>query len=190
MAAIHSSSSKSPVSTMEIFTVSRYSWTSRTPTGQALKSKPFDFHARSWRIKVYPTGIDHASTDFVSIFLKCRTEPFHRFDATITMEITDKTSPPPRRAWLRPTTGAARATPCPPGGASWRSRSAWTTTGTPSGLPCRSSAPSRRNRRPFTCCRGCSRRITSRAAAGYRRRRRRRVLRHWQRRLAARRRRW
>jgi speckle-type POZ protein len=97
MAAIHSSSSKSPaggvktMSTMEIFTVSRYSRTSRTPTGQALKSKPFDFHARSWRIKVYPTGVDHASTDFVSIFLKCRTEPFHRFDATIAMEITDKT---------------------------------------------------------------------------------------------------
>ncbi|KAK3143483.1 hypothetical protein QOZ80_4AG0300850 [Eleusine coracana subsp. coracana] len=79
------------LSTTETFKVTKLSKASRIPTGQALKSRAFDFHGRSWRLKVYPTGLDAASRDFASLFLKCRTEPFRCFDATkITMEIRDR----------------------------------------------------------------------------------------------------
>lgn len=92
MAAIHTSKSGGvkTLSTTEIFMVSKYSKAARMPTGLALKSRPFDFHDRSWRLKVYPTGHDSASRDFVSLFLKCRTEPFRCLsNAKITMEIMD-----------------------------------------------------------------------------------------------------
>ncbi|KAK3141262.1 hypothetical protein QOZ80_4BG0331560 [Eleusine coracana subsp. coracana] len=80
------------LSTTETFKVTKLSKASRMPTGQALKSRAFDFHGRSWRLKVYPTGLDASSRDFVSLFLKCRTEPFRCLDATkITMEMKDRT---------------------------------------------------------------------------------------------------
>ncbi|KAF8769141.1 hypothetical protein HU200_006637 [Digitaria exilis] len=93
-----SSSSRGPVmktlTTTRVYTFSSYSKavTNLLPTGQALKSKPFDFHGRSWRIKLYPTGFIPATRDFVAVLVKCRTEPFNFTDAAVTVEILDKNS--------------------------------------------------------------------------------------------------
>lgn len=55
----------------------------RLSAGGVLKSKPFDFHGRSWRIKVYPAGLSPDTGDFVAVFVKCRTEAFGRFELTV-----------------------------------------------------------------------------------------------------------
>jgi speckle-type POZ protein len=55
----------------------------RLSAGGVLKSKPFEFHGRSWRFKVYPAGLSPDTGDFVAVFVKCRTEAFGRFELTV-----------------------------------------------------------------------------------------------------------
>ncbi|RLM74828.1 BTB/POZ and MATH domain-containing protein 1-like [Panicum miliaceum] len=79
------------LTTTRAYTFSNYS---KAPAhlrpGEALRSKPFDFHSRSWRIKLYPAGFSPATRDFVAIFVKCRTEPFCFYNTGVTIEILDR----------------------------------------------------------------------------------------------------
>lgn len=78
------------LTTTRVYTFPNYAKAAHLPPGEALKSKAFDFHGRSWRIKLYPTGFTPATRDFVAVFVKCRTEPFDFSDAKVTVEILGK----------------------------------------------------------------------------------------------------
>nr|XP_034585246.1 BTB/POZ and MATH domain-containing protein 1-like [Setaria viridis] len=85
--------SRGPVITLtttRAFTFPNYSKAAQLPAGEALRSKAFDFHGRSWRVKLYPTGFTPATRDFVAVFVKCRTQPFDFYDAVVTVKILDK----------------------------------------------------------------------------------------------------
>jgi len=79
------------LTTTRVHTFSNYSKAAaQLRPGEALRSKPFVFHGRSWRIKLYPAGFSPATWDFVAVFVKCRTERFcfHNTGVT-TIEILD-----------------------------------------------------------------------------------------------------
>ncbi|CAN6241236.1 unnamed protein product [Urochloa humidicola] len=79
------------LTTTRAYTFSDYSKAAaQLQPGEALKSKAFDFHGRSWRIKLYPTGLSLITENFVAVFVKCRTQPFDFDEEEVTVEILDK----------------------------------------------------------------------------------------------------
>ncbi|OEL24358.1 BTB/POZ and MATH domain-containing protein 4 [Dichanthelium oligosanthes] len=78
------------LTTTQVYTFSNFSKAAQLPAGEALRSKAFDFHGRSWRIKLYPTGFNPGTRDFVAVFVKCRTQPFDFYSAEVAVEILDK----------------------------------------------------------------------------------------------------
>ncbi|KAL6844086.1 hypothetical protein ACP4OV_025759 [Aristida adscensionis] len=102
MAANHKSpcgSVAKPLTTTQVLIVPKYATAvARTPTGRSLRSKPFHFDGRWWRVKVYPTGklLDSVrdAPDFVAVFVKFYGEPLGPFrpprtGAAVTVEILD-----------------------------------------------------------------------------------------------------
>ncbi|CAN6236523.1 unnamed protein product [Urochloa humidicola] len=79
------------LTTTRVYTFSNYSKAAaHLMAGESLKSKAFDFHGRSWRIKLYPKGLSLATWSSVAVFVKCRTQPFDFEDEEVTVEILDK----------------------------------------------------------------------------------------------------
>ncbi|CAL5029532.1 unnamed protein product [Urochloa decumbens] len=79
------------LTTTRSYTFSNYSKAAaQLMAGQALKSKAFDFHGRSWRIKLYPRGLSLATWNSVAVFVKCRTQPFDFDEEEVTIEILDR----------------------------------------------------------------------------------------------------
>lgn len=90
-AASHSHAPVISQTTTRTFTFPKYSKkAAQLPPGEPLRSKAFDFHGRSWRVKLYPRGYTPATRDFVAVFVKCRSQLFVFYHDEVTVEILDK----------------------------------------------------------------------------------------------------